>query len=117
MSTLITLPILIPMLGMIVCIMAWRMRIAQRTMSLVSSIGLLVSGILLYGVVKDEGTVSATLAGWPAPFGITFVADQLAAIMVILNGAVATVIGVYAHGGIDPNRATRPCSWPSRARS
>lgn len=104
MNTLITLPILIPLIGMIICTLAWRMRIAQRVTSLVSSVCLLVSGILLYNTVVGEGTFSATMAGWPAPFGITFVADQLSAIMVILNGAVACIIGVYALGGIDPNR-------------
>lgn len=104
MSTLITMPVLIPLIGMIICTLAWRMRIAQRVTSLLSSVCLLISGILLYNTVLVEGTFSSTMAGWPAPFGITFVADQLSAILVILNGAIACIIGVYALGGIDPNR-------------
>jgi len=48
MNTLITLPVLIPMIGMIACVLAWRMGRVQRITNLVFSVSLLVSGVLLY---------------------------------------------------------------------
>ena len=42
--------------------------------------------------------------GWPAPFGITLVADLLAAIMVLLTGITGLAVAVYSLGSIDERR-------------
>jgi hypothetical protein len=42
--------------------------------------------------------------GWPAPFGITLVADLLAAIMVLLTGVTGLAVAVYSLGSIDERR-------------
>src|SRR5690606_35996506 len=67
--------------------------------SLAASAGLLGSAIALIGAVHD-GTVLATqFGGWPAPFGITFVADMLAGAMVLITGIMAVAVGVYGLTG------------------
>jgi multicomponent Na+:H+ antiporter subunit D len=43
--------------------------------------------------------------GWPAPFGITLVADVLSAVMVAVTALVGLASAVYALADIDPTRA------------
>jgi multicomponent Na+:H+ antiporter subunit D len=92
---LLTLPIIFPLAGIAVCAMLWNQPLAQRIVSLVASFGLFGSSILLLASVSD-GTVLATQFGsWSAPFGISFVADRLAAAMVLITGLMAVAIGIY----------------------
>ncbi|HRP79008.1 MAG TPA: monovalent cation/H+ antiporter subunit D, partial [Aquamicrobium sp.] len=96
---LLTLPIAFPAAGIALCALAWSRPGAQRIVSLAASAGLLASAIMLVVAVHD-GTVLATQFGdWPAPFGITFVADMLAAAMVLITGIMAVAVAVYGLTG------------------
>ena len=44
------------------------------------------------------------VSGWPAPFGITLVADLLAAMLVVAVGVVGVAITAAAFAGVDPRR-------------
>ena len=44
------------------------------------------------------------IGGWPAPFGITLVADLLAALLVVAVGIVGVAITGAAFAGVDPRR-------------
>ena len=48
--------------------------------------------------VASEGIQVMRAGSWPAPFGITLVADLLAAIMVLLTGITGFAVAVYALG-------------------
>lgn len=94
-DVLLSLPVLVPLAGIALSLMMWRWPRAQRAVSLVASFGLLGSAVALIMAVHD-GTVLATQFGsWPAPFGITFVGDMLSAVMVLITGVMAVVIGIY----------------------
>ena len=54
--------------------------------------------------VESEGIQVMHSGGWPAPFGITLVADLLAAIMVLLTGVTGLAVAVYSLGSIDERR-------------
>lgn len=96
---LLTLPIAFPAAGIALCALIWSRPDIQRIISLAASTGLLASAIMLIVAVHD-GTVLATQFGdWPAPFGITFVADMLAAAMVLITGIMAVAVGVYGLTG------------------
>ena len=96
---LLTLPIAFPAAGIALCALFWSRPDVQRIVSLAASAGLLGSAIALTVAVHD-GTVLATQFGnWPAPFGITFVADMLAAAMVLITGIMAVAVGVYGLTG------------------
>ena len=96
---LLTLPIAFPAVGIALCALFWSRPDVQRIVSLAASAGLLGSAIALTVAVHD-GTVLATQFGnWPAPFGITFVADMLAAAMVLITGIMAVAVGVYGLTG------------------
>ena len=51
--------------------------------------------------VAPRASRSCRSAIWPAPFGITLVADLLAAIMVLLTGVTGLAVAVYSLGSID----------------
>ena len=100
---LLTLPILFPLLGVALCALFWANKFGQRVISLAASVGLLGSAIALMCAVYD-GTVLATHFGnWDAPFGIVFVADMFAAVMVLITGIMAVAVGIYGLAGkIEP---------------
>lgn len=96
---LLTLPIAFPLAGLALCAILWSQPQAQRVVSLVASIGLLLSSIALLAATHN-GTVLATQFGaWRAPFGITFVADMFAAAMVLITGLMAVAVGIYGLSG------------------
>jgi len=93
---LLTLPVAIPLATLALCALLQRRPALQRAISLLGSAGLLIASGLLLRAVFD-GTVLATQFGrWPAPFGISFVADRFAAAMVVITGLMAVAVSVYA---------------------
>lgn len=107
MSVLIVLPILIPMIAGIACVISWRSVLAQRVIAVVGSAALLGSGIALLAALLHPGMPSIAAvqsSGWAAPFGISFVADLFAAIMVLLNGLIGLTAVVFSLGSIDRKR-------------
>ncbi|WP_046862569.1 Na+/H+ antiporter subunit D [Microvirga massiliensis] len=100
---LLTAPIAFPLGGIALCAMLWSRPLAQRAVSLLASLGLLLASIALLASVRD-GTVLATQFGaWSAPFGITFVADMFAAAMVLITGLMAVAVNI--HGMVDGAQA------------
>jgi multicomponent Na+:H+ antiporter subunit D len=104
MSALVALPIVVPLLTAILCLLAWRSRRWQRLLNVAGSAALLGVGVALLWHVSAHGVQVVFSGGWPAPFGITLVADLLAAIMVLLAAVTGVAVAVYALGSIDERR-------------
>lgn len=104
MTWLLLAPLLVPLLTASVSFFFWRRDRAQRVLSVVGSALLLVVSVALLLQVHTGGILVAELANWPAPFGITFVADHLSAIMVLLTALVGLATAVYSLQDIDPER-------------
>ena len=93
--TLLTLPIVFPLAGIALCALLWNRPQVQRGVGLLASLGLFASSIGLL-IATYDGTVLVTQFGsWRAPFGITFVADMLAAAMVAITGLMAVAVSIY----------------------
>jgi multicomponent Na+:H+ antiporter subunit D len=75
--------------------MAWRSTEMQRGISLAGGLALLVAALRILSEVAQNGPVAAQAGGWPAPYGITLVADGLSAAMVVLAGLVAVAALIY----------------------
>ena len=98
MNALLPMPIVLPLLGAALSIMAFRHRIVQRMISLaVLSSTATISCILLIQA-DTSGPVVAQMSGWPAPFGITLIADRLAGIMLAVAAVMLISVLVYAIG-------------------
>ncbi len=83
-AALLTLPILLPLLGAGASMIAGRSKAAQRVVALGVLTITTVLSIMLLVIVDRDGTISSQAGGWPAPIGITLVADRLSAIMLVL---------------------------------
>ncbi|MBK1668078.1 Na+/H+ antiporter subunit D [Rhodovibrio sodomensis] len=93
-------PVLIPILTAALCLIFWTRPDVQRTLSLLGT-AVLAAGILaLFREVWTGGIVSVQAGDWPAPFGITFVADTLSVTMAALTALIGLGVAVYALGDI-----------------
>lgn len=101
MGLLLLLPILIPFVTAALALLFWRRRRIQRALALVGSVGLLLSALALLMVVWRNGIQVVQLGNWPAPFGITFVADLLSAIMTVLGGIIAVAVVIFSGASVD----------------
>jgi multicomponent Na+:H+ antiporter subunit D len=106
MSLLVALPILIPLTTAAASFAAWRRVRVQAWLSAAGAVALLASTIALVVAVRARGVVALQAGGWPAPYGITLVADGLGALMALLAAIVGLAIVVYSFDEIAvPSRA------------
>jgi multicomponent Na+:H+ antiporter subunit D len=103
MRTLV-LPIVVPFTTVIILLLAPRRPLLQRWIALAGSTLLFLSAVVLFRHVEADGIQVLHMSGWSAPFGITLVADLLAAMLVVAVGIVAIAITAAAFAGVDPRR-------------
>src|SRR5688500_12601951 len=101
---MLVLPILVPLSTAAVLMLAPTRPAPQRWISMAGSVLLLASALLIFLRVNEAGVQVLQVGGWPAPFGITLVADLLAGILVVAVGLIGTAIAVAAFSGVDPRR-------------
>ncbi len=89
-------PLVIPFFTAVLCLLAWRSTEMQRGISLLGSIGLLVVAVMIITRVSAVGTFAEQAGGWPAPFGISMVADWLSAVLVLLTAIVGVAVVVFS---------------------
>ena len=98
MKVLLPLPVLLPIAGAALSILLGGSRPLQRAIALtVLSANAAMAVVLLVEVDRD-GPVSVQAGGWAAPVGITFVADRLSAIMLVVASLMLLAVLVYAIG-------------------
>jgi multicomponent Na+:H+ antiporter subunit D len=101
---LVALPIVIPLATGVIALLAYDSRESQRVISAVGGTALLLAGIALMMETRSEGVLVTEMGGWPAPFGIVFVSDLLAALLVMVAGLKAFTISIYSLATMDPRR-------------
>ncbi len=104
MTRLLVLPILIPFLAALASLFAWRWRSLQRLFGVLGSVALFLAAIGLFESVRRHGIQSVQIGDWPAPFGITLVADLFSAVMVVAAGLIGTAVVFYSLDSIDRRR-------------
>ncbi len=104
MTNLVVLPVLVTLGGATLALVAWRSPRLQRAIGIAATAGLLAAGVALLLAVERDGIAVLEVGGWPAPFGITFVADLFSAILVVLTGVLGLTVAVYSAGAIDARR-------------
>src|SRR5690606_15148468 len=83
-NSLIPLPIVLPLLGAALSILAGRSRRVQRIIALTvltANVGLAVAILV---EVDRNGTRATQAGGWSAPVGISLVADRLSALLLVV---------------------------------
>lgn len=104
MNILLVSPVLIPFISGIAMLLFWSRRGVQRAINVAGAAALLAAGIALLVSIARNGIQATQLGNWPAPFGISFVADLLSAIMVVITGLMAFAIAIYSLSSMDANR-------------
>lgn len=92
MNFVILFPFLIPLVFAIATLMLMHKQTWMQPLSLAGSTLHLVSSVVLFAAVSQHGTISMQLGSWPAPFGITFVADMFSALMLVAASFIGVVI-------------------------
>lgn len=95
MHTLI-LPILVPFFTMLVLALFNGYFRIEKTLAVLSTASLTVWMLWLLFYVDTNGIQVAIIGGWAAPWGVAFVADRLAVIMLCLSTSLATLVQIYS---------------------
>ena len=98
MTQLVALPVLLPLLGAGLCLVLGRSARAQRIISVVVLSAVLTTAAVLLVRAHRDGPQSLTVAGWGSEIGITLVADQLSALMLLVSSIVTLAVLLYSFG-------------------
>ncbi|MDQ4070606.1 MAG: Na+/H+ antiporter subunit D [Actinomycetota bacterium] len=98
MNVLVPLPIVLPLLAAGLSLALHRRPLAQRTLGLAVLVATVVATVVLLVRVDADGPAAVQVGGWPAPIGITLVADLFAAIMLVVSAVTMLAVLLYAIG-------------------
>ncbi|MGF1597784.1 MAG: Na+/H+ antiporter subunit D [Acidimicrobiales bacterium] len=98
MSSLVPLPVLIPLMAAALSVLVGRRRAVQRAIALVALSAVAVVSVVLLVAVDDQAVIVHRAGGWPAPLGITLIVDRLAAIMLVVSSLVLLAVSLFAIG-------------------
>ncbi|QOT11690.1 Na+/H+ antiporter subunit D [Paenibacillus sp. JNUCC32] len=104
MNNVIVLPLLIPLVTAVMLIFCSKYVRAQRWISAVSILINLLCALFIVNQVSNEGIQTLHMGGWQPPYGIVFVADMLAALLVLTTLIVAGACLFYAFRSIGEER-------------
>lgn len=100
MSWYLAMPLMTPVLTAVAAFLLRGSGIG-RWVAVAGSAAGLVFALILMDRILDVGVVTGQMSDWPAPFGITLIADLFSGIMVLLTAGVGLAAAVYACGEID----------------
>ena len=101
MTVLVALPVVIPMIAGALALALWRSLFAQRVVGVGGAAALLAASLWLLLEVWREGVLVMHMGEWVAPYGIVFVADLLAAIMLAFAALTGFIVAVYSLSMVD----------------
>jgi multicomponent Na+:H+ antiporter subunit D len=101
---LLVFPIALPLLTAIILLLTRRSRRAQRGVAVAGAVVLFGAALVLFGTVWYGGIQVVYVGNWPAPYGITLVADLLSGIMAVITGLMGLIVVVYSLVSIDERR-------------
>jgi multicomponent Na+:H+ antiporter subunit D len=111
MSELLILPIILPLIGGAAAVVVRKS--VRRSFGLAFTGAALhtIAGSLLIYQVHSDGIFAMQIGNWPAPFGITLVADRLSTVMVIITAVINLAVTFYSKAdiGIDLVRRGHYC--------
>ena len=97
-------PVAIPLAAAALALLVRRWPAVQRSVMEVAVVLMLAASALLLARVAGGATAGVRFGGWGAPFGVTFVADSLSAILCTTSGMIALAVAVFARADIRARR-------------
>src|SRR5690606_1686330 len=97
-------PVGVPLTAAGLTILVRRAPAVQRFVLEAGVVLMLAAAALLLVRVSGGDVVTTAFGGWRAPFGVTFVADRLSAVLATVTGLVALAVVIYARAEIGARR-------------
>ena len=104
MNNFLIYPIIIPFFFAIVLIFMQRKVVLQRVITLSALAISAICAFILLLQVEREGIQTVTFGNWPAPFGITMVADSVSSLLVLTTAVLVFFIVWFGFGMIGKAR-------------
>ena len=99
-NQLVIYPLLLQLLLSIVLMFFWSKIKTQKAISVIGSFISIFIAVWLFTTVWNNGTQTMQAGNWEAPFGISFVADMLAATLVLLTAISGLAVAIYTSGTV-----------------
>lgn len=96
MSNMIVLPLIVPVITAILLVFLREHIILQRIISVITLCFVVLISIVLLLAIQEQGVLRIDFSGWGPPFGILFVADSFAVLLVLVANIVAVICVLYA---------------------
>ncbi|MFI6012616.1 Na+/H+ antiporter subunit D [Streptomyces sp. NPDC051243] len=96
-AALLALPVLLSAVGAGLSLLGMSRTVVRR-LSIGVLMGVVVCGATLLVLADRRGPQALQVGGWPAPLGITLVADRLSALLLTLSALVALAVLLFAIG-------------------
>jgi multicomponent Na+:H+ antiporter subunit D len=101
---LLALPIVLPLLTAIVLHLLPQRSGLLRVVAFGGPLGTLAAAAWIFVRVRHAGIQVLQVGAWPAPFGITLVADVFSAVMVVMVSVIGLAVAGSSFAGVDPRR-------------
>lgn len=96
MSNLIIFPMIIPLIIGIILIFIHKFTVVQRWLTFLGMIGNVIISLIILNSIHHNGIIRLDFGNWLPPFGISFVADSFAVLLVLTSNIVGAVCVLYA---------------------
>lgn len=96
MSNMIVLPLIVPVITAILLVFLREHIVLQRIISLVTLVFVAIVSMVLLHEIQMHGVLRIDFSGWLPPFGILFVADSFAVLLVLVANVVSAICVLYA---------------------
>ncbi|KOS66199.1 monovalent cation/H+ antiporter subunit D [Lysinibacillus contaminans] len=96
MSNIIVLPLIVPVITAILLVFIREHVMLQRIISLVTFVFVAIVSMVLLNEIQVQGVLRIDFSGWLPPFGILFVADSFAMLLVLVANIVSAICVLYA---------------------
>lgn len=104
MINLLLLPIIVPFFfGIILLFFKEKIQL-QRVLAIAGLLISFMASLILMRKVKLDGLQVVTLGSWPAPFGISMVADMMAVLLVVTSILITIFVVTYSFTAIGKDR-------------
>src|SRR5699024_3753268 len=100
MNNIVVLPMALPMLVGVILIFLNKHVLLQRRIALILTIINIGVSILLLKQIHTEGIQTIHFGGWLPPFGISFVSDGFAFLLVLTENIVTAVCRIFSASNI-----------------
>ncbi len=97
-SWLVPLPVILPLVGAGLAVVAGRNTGWQRAVSIGALTAALAASCALMWATHTQGAQVVAVGGWAPPQGITLVADRLAALMIVVSTTITLGVLLFAIG-------------------